>query len=152
MEGCLDVLLTHDRQLLYLAYAARQLGSSVGIRSSAYRLHRRLTLILYLFRENAADLFPSKVSRKMLKSPASPNFRHIQRNKRIKLSSPPLKDTVLATDQGLPHVLSAFSEDIQTLYECINRISEFADDTLNTSFFSLKDDLKVYLMNECFFS
>jgi hypothetical protein len=48
-------------KLRNLSNAARQLGSSVGILSSAYHLRERVAQILHLFHENAADLFPRKV-------------------------------------------------------------------------------------------
>ncbi|KAG1850769.1 hypothetical protein C8R48DRAFT_778114 [Suillus tomentosus] len=51
-----------DKELRNFANAARQLGSSVGILSSAFRLRERLTKLLLLFRENAATLFPRKIS------------------------------------------------------------------------------------------
>ncbi len=48
-------------QLRNFANAARQLGSSVAILSSAFHLRERLAQLLFLYQENAADLFPRKV-------------------------------------------------------------------------------------------
>lgn len=36
------------------------MGSSVGILSSAFHLRERLAYVLFLFRKNAANLFPRK--------------------------------------------------------------------------------------------
>ncbi|KAG8750778.1 hypothetical protein FRC11_010066, partial [Ceratobasidium sp. 423] len=46
-----------DLKLQAFANAVRQLGSSVGLLSAAYRLRARLRQIQYFFRENAAELF-----------------------------------------------------------------------------------------------
>lgn len=43
----------------------------------------------------------------------------------------------------LPQLLTLFSDDIKILFDCLNGISEFADDTLNNSILSFRDDLKV---------
>ena len=43
--------------------AARQLGSSVAILASVFQLRDRLAPISFIFRENAADLYPRKVLR-----------------------------------------------------------------------------------------
>ena len=40
----------------------------MGILSSAFHLRSRLAAILFLFRENAADLFPRKISRQALEA------------------------------------------------------------------------------------
>ena len=58
---CRSGLLSLDKELRNFSNAARQLGSSVGILSSSFHLRERLTFIGYLFRENAADLFPRKI-------------------------------------------------------------------------------------------
>ncbi|EDR03730.1 uncharacterized protein LACBIDRAFT_331258 [Laccaria bicolor S238N-H82] len=47
---------------LNFANAACQMGSSVAIISSAYRLRECLAQILYLYQENTADLFPKKIA------------------------------------------------------------------------------------------
>ncbi|TFK23802.1 hypothetical protein FA15DRAFT_757007 [Coprinopsis marcescibilis] len=51
-----------DKELRNFANASRQLGSSVAILASGFHLRERLAQLLYLYRENAADLFPRKVS------------------------------------------------------------------------------------------
>lgn len=133
-------------QLRNFGNAARQLGSSVGILSSSYHLRERLAQILYLFRENAADLFPRKVARQPRESFVNPNQRHLQRNKRRKahtLINPALNDSPEAEE--LPMQLDFFAQDITTFLDCLNEFPEFSDESLNSSILSLKGDLKVRL-------
>jgi hypothetical protein len=55
------VTLHKNLPLKLCPHTARQLGSSVGILSSAFHLRERLSAILHLFHENAADLFPRRI-------------------------------------------------------------------------------------------
>ena len=136
----------HD---LNFANAARQLGSSVGILSSSYHLRERLAQILYLFRENAADLFPRKVARQPRESYVNPNQRHLQRNKRKKthtLINPVVTDDLEAEE--LPRQLKDFADDVTTFLDCLNEFPEFSDEGLNSSIISLKGDLQVRASRE----
>ena len=75
-------------KLRAFANASRQLGSSVGILSSAFHLRTRLAAILFLFRENAASLFPRKVSRQALEALA-PRIRSRASSAYDIIQSPP---------------------------------------------------------------
>jgi hypothetical protein len=78
----------HFFQLRNFSNAARQLGSSVGILSSAFHLRERLAQIAWLFRENAADLFPRKVSHQSTtESVVKPDV--LPRRKRVRSKAPP---------------------------------------------------------------
>ncbi|KIJ61612.1 hypothetical protein HYDPIDRAFT_31215 [Hydnomerulius pinastri MD-312] len=70
-----------DKELRNFANAARQLGSSVGILSTAFRLRERLARVLFLFRDNAADLFPRKVARQPRETLVNPNVMEKRRRK-----------------------------------------------------------------------
>ncbi|CAL1699128.1 unnamed protein product [Somion occarium] len=139
-------ILNLDRELRNFANAARQLGSSVGILSSSFHLRERLTQILFLFRENAADLFPRKIVREGREQLVNPNYRHLKRNKRRRapphVVNPTVMDTLEAED--LPQQLEFFARDVTTFLECLNEFPEFTDESLNASILSLKGDLKYW--------
>ena len=126
--------------------AARQLGSSVGILSSAYHLRERVAQVLYLFRENAADLFPRKVQHQdtsVQESNLPP------RTKRNRSKPPPNVRTPIVTGdldpEDFPEQIARFAEDITTFLECLNEFPEFTDEAVNASILAFQGDLKVGL-------
>lgn len=138
--------LTRPSQLRNFANAARQLGSSVGILSSAFRLRERLGQILFLFRDNAADLFPRKVSRQQREFLVNPNLmdkkRKSQRRKNMPGRIPAhIEDTLDL--ESLPELFENFATALMTFLKCLNEFPEFTDEAVNTSIKSFEGDLKV---------
>lgn len=132
-------------QLRNFAQAARQLGSSVGILSSSFHLRERLAQILWLFRENAADLFPRKVVRQPREMLVDTSVRHWKKSKRHKalphVTNPTVGDDLDAED--FPRQLQLFAHDVTTFLDCLNEFPEFTDEAVNASILSLEGDLRV---------
>ena len=126
--------------------AARQLGSSVGILSSAYHLRERVAHVLYLFHENAADLFPRKVHHQDISTQAG---NRPLRMRRTRSKPPPNVRTPMVTadldPESFPDQMDQFAEDITIFLECLNEFPEFADEAVNASILTFQGDLKVSL-------
>lgn len=138
-------LVIHS-QLRGFANAARQLGSSVGILSSAFKLRERLTKILFLFRENAANLYPRKIARQPREALPNPNFMHRQRRGPWRGQHAPLVKLVLEDNleaDTLPNQFESFAKDVVTFLNCLNEFPEFTDEAVNQSMRSFEGDLKV---------
>ncbi|KAI8972801.1 WD40 repeat-like protein [Trametes punicea] len=135
-----------DKELRNFANAARQLGSSVGILSSSFHLRGRLAQILYLFRENAADLFPRKVSRQSRESITSTNLPHFRRGKRHRV--PPHVHNPIVMEkldpEDFPEQLQMFAQDVTTFLDCLNEFPEFTDEAVNAAILALEGDLKYW--------
>ncbi|KAG1895017.1 uncharacterized protein F5891DRAFT_1194680 [Suillus fuscotomentosus] len=108
-----------DKELRNFANTACQLGSSVGILSSAFRLWECLTKLLFLFREITATLFPQKIS--------------------------PIHDDGL-DPESFPGQFASFAEDVMTLLNCLNEFPEFTDEGVNTSMHAFEVDLKYWAL------
>ncbi|EGN95335.1 hypothetical protein SERLA73DRAFT_77375 [Serpula lacrymans var. lacrymans S7.3] len=136
-----------DKELRNFANAARQLGSSVGILSSAFRLRERLTKILYLFRFNAACLFPRKVQRQSKESLINPNLMD-RRRKATRRTSPPLSGKLMSDEalepEKFPEQFEKFAADVATFLNCLNEFPEFTDEAVNASMRSFEGDLKYW--------
>lgn len=132
------------RQLRSFANSVRQLGSSVGILSSSYRLRERLLLILHLFRLNAADLFPRKVQKKDRDLVFNPHMRRLRKKQSASthVAVPALKEDIDV--EHFPEELEGFAADIITFLECLNEFPEFTDENINASIISLEGDLKYW--------
>ncbi|KAI0074084.1 WD40 repeat-like protein [Panus rudis PR-1116 ss-1] len=134
-----------DTQLRNFANAARRLGSSVGILSSVFYLRERLTQILFLFRENASDIFPRKVAKPSRESMMSPKLRDRRKNRRkgpVHLMNPALLEELDL--EAFPDQFEKFAEDVTTFLDCLNEFPEFTDEGVNTSIMSLEGDLKYW--------
>ncbi|KAI0676285.1 WD40 repeat-like protein [Trametes maxima] len=134
-----------DKELRNFANAARQLGSSVGILSSSYHLRGRLAQILYLFRENAADLFPRKISRQ---SRESISTAHIAFRKGKRHRAPPHVHNPIVMEklepEDFPEQLQMFAQDVTTFLDCLNEFPEFTDEAVNSAILALEGDLKYW--------
>ncbi|EKM57477.1 uncharacterized protein PHACADRAFT_206381 [Phanerochaete carnosa HHB-10118-sp] len=135
-------IISLDKELRNFANAARQLGSSVGILSSSFHLRERLAQILFLFRENAADLFPRKVQRQPHENVMNPNIRPRRKAKSVHTTSPTILDDIDAED--FPDQLQGLAEDVITFLDCLNEFPEFTDEGVNSSIISLEGDLKYW--------
>ncbi|KAG0696113.1 hypothetical protein DFH29DRAFT_1004842 [Suillus ampliporus] len=136
-----------DKELRNFANASRQLGSSVGILSSAFRLRERLAQILFLFRDNAADLFPRKVSRQQRECLVNPNLMDRKRKARRRKGSMPGRIPANIEDsldlESLPEQFENFATALMTFLKCLNEFPEFTDEAVNTSIKSFEGDLKI---------
>ncbi|KIJ59080.1 hypothetical protein HYDPIDRAFT_190627 [Hydnomerulius pinastri MD-312] len=133
-----------DKELRNFANASRQLGSSVGILSSAFTLRERLSKILFLFRENAASLFPRRILRQPREALTNPNIMHRRRNWR---GPPPPERLVVRDDlapETFPAQLEGFAIDVAAFLKCLNEFEEFTDDTLNQTMQGFESDLNYW--------
>lgn len=135
------ILIRASSKLRNFANAARQLGSSVGILSSSFHLRERLTQILYLFRENASDLFPRKVQRRERETVMN-TIRPRRKAKALPHGiTPSLMDDLDAED--FPEQLEKFAHDVVAFLDCLNEFPEFTDEAVNAAIIGLEGDLKV---------
>lgn len=141
-------------KLRNFSHAARQLGSSVGILSSAYQLRERIAQVLYLFRENAVNLFPQKVQRRT--SAQLNNLRPNVRQNRPK-PLPHVRTPVIPADldlENFPEQISQLGEDVTTFLEYLNEFPEFTDEVANAAVLDFQKDLNVCLrmrLPSCYF-
>ncbi|KAG2337636.1 WD40 repeat-like protein [Suillus weaverae] len=127
-----------DKELRNFANAARQLGSSVGILSSGFRLRERLAKLLFLFRENAATLFPRKISRQPREAPIIHEWTERRRTDNQPLSK------AHPDPESFPDQFAGFAEDVVTFLNCLNEFPEFTDDAVNRSMRAFECDLKYW--------
>ncbi|KZT24894.1 WD40 repeat-like protein [Neolentinus lepideus HHB14362 ss-1] len=139
-------VLSLDKELRNFANSARQLGSSVGILSSSFHLRERLVQILFLFRENAADLFPRKVTRQSRDALVNPNSRYSRKRAKRKAPHHIVRPAVFDNldPEDLPGQLEMFAKDVMTFLKCLNEFPEFQDEAVNASIQSLHGDLKYW--------
>ncbi|KAJ7742718.1 WD40 repeat-like protein [Mycena maculata] len=141
-----------DKQLRNFANATRQLGSSVAILSSAFHLRERIAQILFLYRENSADLFPRKIAHTTKESiaDAKSKIKGRRRTKSIKThyNAPPHVARP-AIDESLdlekfPEQFEALADNIVTFGRCLNEFPEFTDEAINASISSFEGDLRYW--------
>ncbi|KAF7791637.1 hypothetical protein EIP86_002657 [Pleurotus ostreatoroseus] len=143
LKAQLRRILKLDNELRSFANSVRQLGSSIGILSSSYKLRERLLLILHLFRQNAADLFPRKVQKKDRDLVFNPHMRRLRKqNASTHVAVPSVPEDVDV--ERFPAELEGFANDIITFLECLNEFPEFTDENINASIISLEGDLKYW--------
>ncbi|KAF8591362.1 WD40 repeat-like protein [Ramaria rubella] len=140
-----------DKELQNFANAVRQLGSSVGILSSSFHLRQRLAQILFLFRENAADLFPRKVQREhhhelnklhSVKSRIRQSQSRRKGSKTPTVARPTVQNDLKPGD--FPEELELLAHDVTTFLECLNEFPEFTDEAVNASIMAFEGDLKYW--------
>ncbi|KAJ7126166.1 hypothetical protein C8R44DRAFT_618507 [Mycena epipterygia] len=138
-----------DKQLRNFANATRQLGSSVAILSSAFHLRERIAQILFLYHENAADLFPRKISHATRENPVDAKTKGRRRVKKVaRYSAPPhvarptIDDTLDL--EKFPEQFRALADNIVTFGRCLNEFPEFTDEAINASITSFEGDLRYW--------
>ncbi|KAJ7906092.1 hypothetical protein B0H13DRAFT_2333833 [Mycena leptocephala] len=114
-----------DKQLQYFGNATRHLGSSVVILSSAFLPRERIAQILFLYRENAADLFSRKIS-------------HAPRKNVLDA-----KDESFDVEQFLEQ-FEALADNIAAFGRCLNEFPEFTDEVMSASITSFEGDLRYW--------
>lgn len=132
-----------DKGLQQFQNAARQLGSSIGLLSSAYQLRQRLIVVLHLFRENAQSLFPKYIKPKPehLDGPASRKSTKLDGPKAAILRRPAMK--VEKDTEDLPEELGHLAEDVMSFLHHLEEYPEFIDEAVNASITAFQHDLKV---------
>ncbi|KDQ09097.1 hypothetical protein BOTBODRAFT_535641 [Botryobasidium botryosum FD-172 SS1] len=129
-----------DHELQNFINAVRQLGSSVGLLSSACRLRERLERIIHLFRDNAVELFPNHVKKhgsEALKP--SINYRgEIAADRASKYHRLPTS----SNPEALPEELDLLAKDLNTFLDHLNEIPEFTEEVVNASALVFQGNLK----------
>ncbi|KAF7360499.1 Catabolite degradation [Mycena venus] len=139
-----------DKQLRNFANATRQLGSSVAILSSAFHLRERIAQMLFLYRENAADLFPRKITHATREHVVDAKTKgRRSRTKAPKGYSAPPHVARPAIDESLdlekfPEQFEALANNIVTFGRCLNEFPEFNDEAINASITSFEGDLRYW--------
>ncbi|KAG6815849.1 hypothetical protein H0H87_010765 [Tephrocybe sp. NHM501043] len=143
---------TLDKELRNFANAARQLGSSVAILSSAFHLRERLAQLLFLYHENAADLFPRKITHTPKESSVEQTKldRRGRRRKRVNtanLAQPHVARPTVNESLDLeefPNQLKLLGKDVKTFLNCLNEFPEFTDEAVNASICAFEGDLEYW--------
>ncbi|KDQ58352.1 hypothetical protein JAAARDRAFT_34151 [Jaapia argillacea MUCL 33604] len=136
-------VLSLDKELRNFANAARQLGSSVGILSSIYHLRERLTQILFLFRENAASLFPRKVKREPREALVVPLLHQTKKKAKRRPSHVPRPVVFEDLDpEHFPLQIENLAKDVMSFLRSLNEFPEFQDEAVNVSIIAFEGDLK----------
>ncbi|KAF5391042.1 hypothetical protein D9757_003978 [Collybiopsis confluens] len=133
-----------DQELSNFSIAARRMGSSAAIIFSASRLRTRLANLLYLYRLNAADLYPRKIRRPAAvagpdntdEDSKRPPFRRTPRL----YSKHGVLPTVDASSgvEEFPAQFRALGEEVARFLNCLNEFPEFIDEALNASISSFE--------------
>ncbi|KAF8838740.1 hypothetical protein BDN67DRAFT_1070510, partial [Paxillus ammoniavirescens] len=136
-----------DEELRSFESAVRLLGSSARVPSSAFKLREHLTNILFLFRENAANLYPRKITRQPREMLLNSNVvdRHKRMDWRGHRPSPVAKHllgTSLEPDT-LPSQFESFARDIVTFLNCLDEFVGLPDD-VSQPMQSFEGDLKYW--------
>ena len=137
-------------QLRNFANAARQLGSSVAILSSTFHLRDRLAQILFLYRENAADIFPKKIAHIARETCGeSPmrrrrGFRRLKGKAELHIPRPPITENV--DPETFPEQFESLGREVTTFLKCLNEFPEFTDEAVNSSILLFEGDLKVIFL------
>ncbi|KAF8636918.1 hypothetical protein AX17_003169 [Amanita inopinata Kibby_2008] len=139
-----------DKELRDFANSARQLGSSVAILSSTFHLRERLAQLLFLYHQNAASLFPRRVSRMGRDNVLDTHLHDARKThwKRIKYKAPPHIARPTITEkldfEDFPAQFEALAADVTTFLNCLNEFPEFTDEAVNASILSFEGDLKYW--------
>jgi hypothetical protein len=132
-----------DKGLQEFQNAARQLGSSIGLLSSAYRLRQRLFVVLHLFRGNAEFLFPKYIKHKLesLETPA-PRKSVTAGGPKVAILRRPTMD-VEKDAEDLPNEMALLAQDVMDFLHHLEEFPEFVDEAVNASITAFHNDLKV---------
>lgn len=145
-RGHMISMMLQTNQLRTCVNAARQLGSSVAILASVFQLRDRLAQISFLFRENAADLYPRKVLRLPRESLVGrskfPRRRLARRHDPLARGRRRLEFDKLDLED-FPQQLELFASDLSTFLYSLNEFPEFTDKAVDAPIIEFEDDLKV---------
>ena len=102
--------------------------------------------MLFLFRENAADLFPRKLSHQARESVKAPEKIHYAiKGKQFRMTTEVGKASLAETldAEDFPVQMELFARDIMTFLKFLNEFPEFQDEAVNVTISSFEADLKV---------
>ena len=132
-----------DKKLREFQNATRELGSSIGLFSSADRLRERLLVVLRLFRENAQSLFPKYIKPKREPRDA-PAPRKPTRTARLKATILHRHTTnVEEGAEALPQEMGLLAQDVMGFLDFLEEFPEFIDKAINASITAFQHDLEV---------
>jgi hypothetical protein len=131
-------------QLRNFDNGARQLGSSAALLLAASRLRERLVRLLFIFRDNTANLFPRRIARQSRETLVNPNIV----DRRGKVHHEALKFQAFMAEDGfateaIPQELEGFARDLRMLLHSLNDFPEFRDDAVNSSIHAFAGELEV---------
>ncbi|KAJ3763939.1 hypothetical protein EV360DRAFT_91547 [Lentinula raphanica] len=144
-----------QKYLRNFSNAARQLGSSAAILSSAFHLRTRIAHILYLYRLNAADLYPRKIKPPVSSTSSGPevdqhkpprtrrSHRLSGRHRALPHVARPTVDSNIDLEE-FPNQFEALATEVTTFVDCLNEFPEFTDEAVNASISSFEGDLKYW--------
>lgn len=123
-----------DKELRNFDNGARQLGSSAALLLAASRLRERLVRLLFIFRDNTANLFPRRIARQSREMLVNPNIM----DRRGKAHHEALEFQAFIAGDGLateaiPQEFEGFARDLRMLLHSLNDFPEFRDDAVNNS-------------------
>jgi len=132
-----------DKGLREFRNATFELGSSIGLLSSAHRLRQRLFVVLHLFRENARSLFPKyiKPKPKVLDVPAPRKPTRTGGLKAATVYRPTMDGEQDA--EALPKEMGLLAQDVMGFLHFFEEFPEFRDEAVNASITAFQNDLKV---------
>ncbi|KAF8903319.1 hypothetical protein CPB84DRAFT_1728396 [Gymnopilus junonius] len=140
-----------DKELRNFANAARQLGSSVAILSSAFHLRDRLAQLLFLYHENAANLFPRKIAHIArdgnVDSPTASRrkrafIRRVKGKAQLHIPRPTVAENL--DPESFPEQLEQLAKEVTNFLRCLNEFPEFTDEAVNASILSFEGDLNYW--------
>ncbi|KZV92647.1 hypothetical protein EXIGLDRAFT_836264 [Exidia glandulosa HHB12029] len=120
-------VLSIDRALQTFTHAFTQLGSSVGLLSATFALRQHLAILLYLVRDNAADLFP----------------RLVRRDAYAPIRLAQTADAAKTVDvlENFPRVLQDLAACTSIFLDRLGEFTEFTDQSVSGPLLTLKTDL-----------
>lgn len=136
-----------DKGLRTCVNSTRQLGSSVAILASVFQLRDRLSQICFLFRENAANLYPRKVVRLPRESLVGRSKLPRRRLARLRTSQARGRRRLELDKLDLedfPQQLELFASDLSTFSYSLNEFPEFTDKAIDAPIVAFEDDLKYW--------
>jgi hypothetical protein len=98
-----------------------------------------------LVRENAADLFPRKISRTARSETVVETLK--KRRRKAKRNPPPNVRRPVVDEkldpECFPEQFEGFANDLITFLNCLNEFPEFMDESVNSAILAFELDLKV---------
>ncbi|KAF8623367.1 hypothetical protein AX17_007445 [Amanita inopinata Kibby_2008] len=138
-----------DKELHNFANAARQLGSSVAVLTYTFKLRERLARVLYLYRENAATLFPRYVTRRdregliYTQHPSRNSKKSTGTSNDLKTGRGSMTIKILKPED-LPAELGALGNDIDAFCDSLTVFPDLLDSAISETFDSFQTDVEYW--------
>ncbi|KAF8327905.1 uncharacterized protein EI90DRAFT_2974806 [Cantharellus anzutake] len=127
-----------DRRLLSFHNSVQHLGSGAGLVASAVQLRIRLVGVLLLLREQVSVVYPG-----IKKEVIGPTVRAVP-EAWLSTSSLPMGLEEDSSPERIPLEFERLAIELYEFLECINHISEFAEEAINTSVTSFACDIRYW--------